>query len=180
MTEQYVKTEYTFRDDESLSSISSNEDFCEQDYNIRKIVRCVLTPHTYVFWGKQPWIKNFTLSFNNKKRFSSTITFVEVGSQTTELPPTMYDASSQTDDIVLEHKLLQVEYPIEFIPINITKEETFLRLLKLLSFLNNKDSWLIWYSQKANKSIQFHISAFSKNSTKILAVTRNIKYVRFI
>ncbi|CEF60726.1 Hypothetical protein SRAE_X000245900 [Strongyloides ratti] len=177
MSEIFTKNDYLFRDDESLSSLSCDEDYCTQNYNIQKNVCCVLTSHTYNFLEKKPWIHNYSSTFNTKKIYSSTITYAEVGCQTFESLPLCYDVSSQTDKIILKDAQYQIEYPIDTITIEITFEEAYLRLMKMMSFLNNKKAWLIWYSNNSKKNMEFHVSVHTPNTIKVLAVTLNKKHV---
>uniref|UniRef100_A0A0N5C0Z7 Uncharacterized protein n=1 Tax=Strongyloides papillosus TaxID=174720 RepID=A0A0N5C0Z7_STREA len=177
MTETFIKTEYLFRDDESLSSLSCEEDFCSGNYNVQKNVCYILTSHTYIFLEKQPWINNYSSGLNLKKNYSLTITYAEIGCQTFESLPEYYDASSQTDDIILKDVILQIDYPIDTIPITITFEEAYRRLMKMMSFLNNKESWLVWYSNNTKRNMEFHVSTYTRNAIKILTITVNKKYV---
>uniref|UniRef100_A0A0K0EL66 Rav1p_C domain-containing protein n=1 Tax=Strongyloides stercoralis TaxID=6248 RepID=A0A0K0EL66_STRER len=176
MTEILPKNEYLFRDDESLSSLSCDEDFCTQNYNVQKNVSCVLTSHTYSFLEKKPWIHNYSSKFITKRGYPSTITFAEIGCQTFESLPSCYDASSQTDKIVLKDANFQIDYPIDTIKLEITFEKAYLRLMKMMSFLNNKKAWLIWYSNNSKQNMEFHVSAYTPNIIKILAVTMNKKH----
>uniref|UniRef100_A0AC35TNR1 UDENN domain-containing protein n=1 Tax=Rhabditophanes sp. KR3021 TaxID=114890 RepID=A0AC35TNR1_9BILA len=165
----------SFNENDSLSSLSEEEDDCDNNFSNQRNIKYILSPSVFNILQKQPWIHHYpNIKQKEKKYTSSTITFAEIGSQTVESLPTYYNASLQSDLIQDNAQQIEPSYG----SIDITDPHSALnKTIKLLSFLSHREELIVWDMAIPTKSVQFHVSAFSKMATKILAITENIKHI---